>query len=116
MEMWYEGPRNGVEEVMAGIWAEVLKVERVGVHDNFFDLGGHSLLGTQILAWIREEFDVELPLQMMFDGITVEQMAQAVIANEPVPGQMEKIAQILLKIAEMSDEDLNRALAQDAQL
>ena len=111
MERKYEGPRNGVEEVLAGIWAEVLKLEKVGVNDNFFDLGGHSLLGTQILAWVREEFDVELPLRIMFEGATVAQMALTIVAEDPIPGQMEKVAQILLKVAAMSDEDLDQALA-----
>ncbi len=74
----YVAPRTTTEEVLAGIWSEVLSVERVGVTDNFFDLGGHSLLATQLLSRVREAFGVEVPLRSVFGKPTVEGMAVAV--------------------------------------
>ncbi|HYP52870.1 MAG TPA: amino acid adenylation domain-containing protein, partial [Pyrinomonadaceae bacterium] len=62
----YVAPRSQTEEMVARVWAEVLKVERVGVEDNFFDLGGHSLLATQVTSRVREAFQVELPLRAFF--------------------------------------------------
>src|SRR6185369_628201 len=50
----YVAPRDAVEEIIAGLWEEVLGVERVGVEDNFFELGGHSLLATQVVSRIRD--------------------------------------------------------------
>ena len=55
------GPADaGAEELLAGIWAQVLGVDRVGAHDNFFELGGHSLLATQVISRVREVFGAEL--------------------------------------------------------
>ncbi|MEV6868895.1 amino acid adenylation domain-containing protein, partial [Streptosporangium subroseum] len=70
--------RTPTEELIAGIWAQVLGVERVGVRDGFFELGGHSLLATQVISRVRATFDVELPLAALFDHPTVAELAVAV--------------------------------------
>jgi len=70
-------PRDPAEEVIASIWAEVLGVDRVGVHDDFFALGGHSLLATRVLARLRQAFAVEVPLRRLFEATTVAELAAA---------------------------------------
>jgi acyl carrier protein len=72
----YVAPRNPTEETLSLMWAEVLKVERVGVEDDFFDLGGHSLLATQIISRVRETFKVEVPLRSLFESPTVAALAE----------------------------------------
>jgi acyl-coenzyme A synthetase/AMP-(fatty) acid ligase len=62
----YVGPRTAVEELVAGIWREVLGVERVGVADNFFELGGHSLLAMHVISRVRETFKLDLALRSLF--------------------------------------------------
>ncbi|MGE0127977.1 MAG: amino acid adenylation domain-containing protein [Blastocatellales bacterium] len=74
----FVAPRNPVEELLAGIWTDVLEIERVGVHDNFFDLGGHSLLATKLFSRIRDTFQVELPLADLFDSSTVAALAERI--------------------------------------
>ncbi len=106
----YEAPRTEIEAVLAGIWSEVLRVERVGVRDNFFELGGHSLLAMQIISRVRETFQVELPLRILFDATSVEELARAMLAYESKPGQMENIARLLQKIKNMSSADIRAAL------
>lgn len=101
----FVAPRNPVEEALADIWMEVLRLERVGVHDDFFELGGHSLLVVQVMARLRDTFQVELPPNALFDATTIAQLAEAIIAHEVEPGQTEKIAHILLRLKNMSDED-----------
>ncbi|MET0645255.1 MAG: amino acid adenylation domain-containing protein, partial [Pyrinomonadaceae bacterium] len=73
-----EPPRTPVEEIVAGIWREVLKLPSVGRDDNFFNLGGHSLLVTQVLLRIRDMLKVELPVRGFFESPTLKQMARLV--------------------------------------
>ncbi|MEH2331117.1 amino acid adenylation domain-containing protein [Nostoc sp.] len=74
----YVAPRTPIEELLAQIWAQVLKVEQVGIHDNFFEIGGHSLLATQVVSRIRNIFKVELPLRELFATATVAELAQSI--------------------------------------
>jgi amino acid adenylation domain-containing protein len=70
--------RNDVEETVAAIWAEILHLERVGIHHDFFELGGHSLLVTQVISRIRQTLNVELPLRSLFERPTVAALSEAI--------------------------------------
>jgi len=72
----FEAPRTASETSLAEIWAEVLRLERVGIHDNFFQIGGHSLLATQVISRVRERLGVDLPLRSVFESPTVSGLAQ----------------------------------------
>ncbi len=79
-------PANPTEEAVASVWAEVLNVGRVGRLDDFFELGGHSLKAMQILARLNERFDVDLPLDLLFDSSpTIADLAKAI--DEQSPGR-----------------------------
>ncbi|HEX7648317.1 MAG TPA: amino acid adenylation domain-containing protein, partial [Noviherbaspirillum sp.] len=67
----YAAPRTPDEEALAAIWAEVLKIDRIGIHDNFFALGGHSMLAAQVISRIGKAFQVALPLRTLFEMPTV---------------------------------------------
>jgi len=71
----YEAPTGEAEETLAGIWQELLHVERVGRQDHFFELGGHSLLATRVISRIRDLCGIELPVRALFDMPTLRQLA-----------------------------------------
>jgi len=106
----YVAPRTPVEEVLAGIWGEVLGLERIGVDDGFFELGGHSLLATQVIAQVRSTLRVDLPLRRLFEASTLGELAAAVTAHEPRLGQAEKLARLLLRVKSMSTDETRELL------
>jgi acyl carrier protein len=71
-------PQTPIEDQLATTVAMLLKVERVGVTENFFLLGGHSMLGAQLIAWIQGTFSLEMPLRTLFDAPSVRQLAAEV--------------------------------------
>ena len=74
----YVAPRNDVERKLGAIWSEVLQIENIGVHDNFFDLGGHSLTASRVLSRVREWLGVEVSLVSLFESPTVTGLAPKV--------------------------------------
>jgi acyl carrier protein len=103
----YLAPRTALEEVLAGIFSEVLSLERAGVNDNFFDLGGHSLLATQVLSRVQEAFQLKLPLRKLFQAPTVASLATAILEDEVHRERVERTAELLLKLANLSDEEVD---------
>jgi amino acid adenylation domain-containing protein len=85
LETPYQAPRTPLEETIAAIWAEVLGVDQVGVHDRFFDLGGHSLLLVRAQARLREAFGQPVPITHLFRYLTVSALAAALDAPAPGP-------------------------------
>jgi amino acid adenylation domain-containing protein len=75
-------PSTPTQEIIAGTWAQVLKLESVGVKDNFFDLGGHSLLATRVISRFRESLNIEIPLKALFENPTVEELADYISSSE----------------------------------
>ncbi|MBV9496874.1 MAG: amino acid adenylation domain-containing protein, partial [Acidobacteria bacterium] len=76
----YVAPRTEAERRTVAVWAEVLgrDPETIGIHDDFFEAGGHSLLGTRLISRLRSEFDADLPLKTLFESTTVAQLAEAI--------------------------------------
>src|ERR687886_738282 len=104
----YVAPQTPVEEILAGIWADVLGLQQVGIHDNFFELGGHSLLATQLISRLRDSFGVEFPLRGLFESPTVAGLSErlealrrtalGLVAPPLLPG--ERAGQLLLSFAQ----------------
>lgn len=78
----YVPPRNSTEMKLTKIWQDVLGLEQVGIRDNFFDIGGHSLRATTLIAKIQKQLHVQIPLRNIFQFPTIEQLAQAIMTME----------------------------------
>jgi amino acid adenylation domain-containing protein len=91
LESGYAAPRTLVEKTLTDIWGQVLRVDRVGIHDNFFNLGGHSLLATQVVSRIREVFQAEVSLRSFFDAPTIAELA-SIVERGPEPMYQSEIA------------------------
>ncbi|WP_082731080.1 MULTISPECIES: non-ribosomal peptide synthetase [unclassified Sphingomonas] len=76
----YVDPRTPLEEALVAIYAELLKVDRIGIHDSFFELGGDSLKAVQVIARIRQLLDLEVPLPLLFEVQSVAELAEEIVA------------------------------------
>jgi acyl carrier protein len=109
----FSAPRTPVEELLANIWAEVLKLDKVGIHDNFFDLGGHSLRATQVVSRVRAAFQVELPLRTLFEKQRIDELAKAITELQGKSIAAEAIADVLTEIESLSDEEVQGLVAKE---
>ena len=119
-ESAYVAPRTPVEEALTEIWADVLGVDRVGVHDDFFDLGGHSLMATRLVWRILETLQGEVDLVSLFETPTIAGIAPRLSprADRPAPAAAAPIGadQLLDMLDELSEEELDRLLSAGATL
>jgi hypothetical protein len=108
----YEPPQGNLETTLAAIWAEMLKLERVGRHDDFFALGGQSLLALRVLFRVNDCFQTELSVSTLLEDSVLMEFAQKLrsISGRSVE-ELEKIAKIWLTIHRMTPEELKAALA-----
>ncbi len=105
----YVAPRTATETVLAGLWSDVLGVERVGATDNFFALGGYSLVATQIVSRVRATLQQDAPVRVLFANPTVSAFAIALTARERKPGELERIAKIVQRVHAMSLDEIRHA-------
>ena len=112
----YTPPQSDVELKLAQIWAEILSIDKVGIHDNFFDLGGHSLAATRVISRVIEIFQLELPLKALFESPTVADMALVITKNQANKAGHEDLTRMLSELENMSDEEAQRLLAQERPL
>ncbi|MFL6284238.1 MAG: AMP-binding enzyme, partial [Pyrinomonadaceae bacterium] len=109
----YVAPRDEVEEMIAEVWAEVLRVERVGVEDNFFESGGHSLLAMQVVSHLRQLMGCELPLRLMFEEPTVAGLAAALARDPEARASALRAAQMLARLSSLSEEEVESMLSEE---
>jgi amino acid adenylation domain-containing protein len=118
----YQAPRNDLEKIVAEIWCEVLGEQQIGVEDNFFSVGGHSLLATQIVSRVRQRFEIELPLRVMFEAPTIAELSIAIkrVLEQQTRAQAPALArtnrrerqlnQLLARVQSLSEAEVRQTL------
>ena len=101
---------TAIEKVLTKLWAEIIEIDEVGIHDDFSELGGDSLLAAQIVSEVNQIFSLKQPLKTLFEIPTVAKLVKFVLTNETHPGHSDRIANLFTKIDGMSTEDIRKAL------
>ncbi|HEY0602922.1 MAG TPA: amino acid adenylation domain-containing protein [Herpetosiphonaceae bacterium] len=117
-------PRTPIEQALAEVWSRILRVESIGVHDNFFLLGGHSLTATQVTSFVRETYHVDIALRTLFEEPTIASLARLIAQAEtvpldtpdehiqPIPVGEKTLEQLLAEIEGLSDDEALDILGQ----
>ncbi len=106
-------PRTALERDLVVLWTELLNIESVGIHENFFEIGGHSLLAVQLLSRVRQLFAVELSLEVVYSGeFTVAELAKAIELKE-IEQSGGDYQDLLAELDGLSDDEVRTLLAEE---
>jgi len=108
LETVFVEPRTPVEQALAEVWSKVLGLDQVGLHDNFLELGGDSLLASQVISRVIKTFLVEVPLRSLFDSPTVAAMAVIIVQYQANRADQEHIDGVLAELETLSVEQAKR--------
>ncbi len=106
-------PTSALHRVLARVWSEVLGVADLDIHDDFFALGGDSLAATRVVLRVREMFDLEVPLQSLFEVPSIAGLSDALRAMAGAEQDPERIAEVLLEVSALSEEEARQLLAEE---
>jgi amino acid adenylation domain-containing protein len=115
IEEGFAAPRTPIEELLAATWREVLKLEQIGIHDNFFDLGGHSLLAAKVVSNVRTALEVEFGMVDVFQAPTIASLAELLSPRAMQREPDDDLAKLLAELEGLSDEEAQRRFEQESQ-
>lgn len=110
----YVAPRTPAEQSIAEIWSELLGIDRIGAHDSFLELGGDSLLAVRLISRLRDVFNQNLPLRLIFEASTVAELAKAIEPQGEDPEDSE-LAEIMSMLEQLSEEETEQELLKRQQ-
>jgi acyl carrier protein len=102
----YVAPSTRIEEDVAQIFREVLRIEDIGIYDNFFVLGGHSLLVTQVISRVNRAFQIELSIRTLFDAPTISGLVTAIVESQIMQFEDNTLLQMLSEIDGPSQDEV----------
>jgi acyl carrier protein len=109
----YVPPTGEIEIEIAGIWQDLFGIGQIGANDDFFGLGGNSLVAIQAISRLRKEFDVDLPMSALFEHPTVATLAAAILEARSQGDDMLEMEQLLAEIEDLTPEQVRVALAEE---
>jgi amino acid adenylation domain-containing protein len=115
LERAYAPAQDGVQQNLVRIWEEVLDVRPIGIHDNFFDLGGHSLSATRVVSRVVKKFQLQIPLQSLFQSPTIADMAAVITAHQGKTLDEQSLTKLLEDLELLSDEEAQRLVEEQQQ-
>ena len=111
-----ELPTTPLEEMLLGVWREVLKIDQIGINDNFFDLGGHSLLAARLVSNIRSVMEVELNMVDVFEAPTISSLAEMLYPRVAQTESDTELANLIAELAGLSEEEAQLRLERELGL
>ncbi|PYP88083.1 MAG: beta-ketoacyl synthase [Blastocatellia bacterium AA13] len=106
----YAEPRTETEKLIARIWGELLGVEKIGIYDNFLDLGGDSLQAVRLMSRMRDAFNQDFPVRLIFEVSTVAELAKAIAPEEEEVDEGAAMAELMSMLDNMSEDDAEAEL------
>lgn len=104
------GPRTPAEEMLAGVWTEVFRINQVGVHDSFFDLGGDSILAIKLVSRINKDFEIELPVRALFEQPTIAELATRIVQSQAEHADEEELLKLLEELGDVPEDEARSLL------
>jgi amino acid adenylation domain-containing protein len=104
----FVAPRTSGERELTNIWCNVLSLDQVGIHDNFFDLGGDSLAAIRVVSQAIQSFQLELPVKALFDAPTIAEMAAIITQNQAKRASEAELVRMLREVESMTEEEAQR--------
>jgi acyl transferase domain-containing protein len=115
LQVPFVAARVDMERRMAAIWQEALSIEEVGIHDNFFDMGGDSLIATLLIGRLSEDFHVDLSLRTLFDAPTIAELAVAIVRQQAQQVNADALSELLTEIKHLSKDEVRAMLRDEKQ-
>ena len=113
LEIGFIAPKTTVESVLANVWSQAFGINRIGVHDSFYDLGGDSLIASRIVSAIARIFPWELTMAEFYDTYTIEAIAKLLMQKAPTQEGADKVAALYLQVTAMSTVEVEEFLAKE---
>jgi amino acid adenylation domain-containing protein len=104
----FVAPKTPVERLVANIWAEMLSLDQIGIHDKFLDLGGDSLTATRVVSRITKQFQLEIPLRFLFQSPTVAEMAAMITEHQARNLAKSNVEIVLTEVESLADDEAAR--------